>query len=46
MSSAGPLAQAILAVGGFLWLRQARRERPDSAATPADWVATKGLFVL
>jgi hypothetical protein len=40
MAGAGPLVQATLAVGGFLWLRRARQHHPDGAATLPDWVAT------
>lgn len=40
VASAGPLVQASLAVGGFLWLCHVRKRGPDGAATLGGWIAT------
>ncbi len=40
MTGAGPLMQAVLAVGGFLWLGHARKQGPDGAARLGGWIAT------
>lgn len=39
-ASAGPLVQAALAVGGFLWLRRLRKHRREAAPTLGEWLAT------
>jgi hypothetical protein len=42
--AAGPLVDALIAVGGFLWLRRRHGVRGDAPAGLPDWVAT--IFVL
>jgi hypothetical protein len=40
VTAAGPLLQAGLAVAGFVWLCNLRRERREAAPTLDDWLAT------
>jgi hypothetical protein len=44
ISAAGPAVEATLAIGGLLWLWYLRRNRLNSPATPADWLATFPIF--
>ena len=40
VKAAGPLVDVLIAVGGFLWLRQRHRTRGDAQAGLPDWIAT------
>jgi hypothetical protein len=40
VGAAGPAVEALLAIGGFFWLRRLRRGRLQAPATSWDWLAT------
>jgi hypothetical protein len=44
ITAAGPAVEATLAIGGLLWLWHLRRNRLQSPATLADWLATFPIF--